>query len=133
MIIATLSMNVMRSPHERDVKVLIREVLTLLSLLQEKYSINQRYLEGGDLSGRMRAILVDWLVQVHLRFHLLQETLYLTIAIIDRFLQVRLMSGFCLDVAFSTLTKLKVERLLYSGKLPPYKLQLSSHTLLYIL
>lgn len=36
----------------------------------------------------MRSILVDWLVQVHLRFHLLQETLYLTVAIIDRFLQV---------------------------------------------
>ena len=36
----------------------------------------------------MRKILIDWLVQVHQRFHLLQETLYLTIAIIDRFLQV---------------------------------------------
>ena len=36
----------------------------------------------------MRTILIDWLVQVHLRFSLLQETLYLTVAIIDRFLQV---------------------------------------------
>ena len=36
----------------------------------------------------MRGILIDWLVQVHLRFHLLQETLYLTVAIIDRFLEV---------------------------------------------
>jgi len=31
---------------------------------------------------------MDWLIQVHQRFHLLQETLYLTVAIIDRFLQV---------------------------------------------
>ena len=60
----------------------------LFYCVQEKYPVNQRYLEGGQLTGRMRAILVDWLVQVHLRFHLLQETLYLTIAIIDRFLQV---------------------------------------------
>ncbi len=45
-------------------------------------------MEGTGLTARMRGILVDWLVQVHLRFHLLQETLYLTIAIIDRFLQV---------------------------------------------
>ena len=37
----------------------------------------------------MRSILIDWLVQVHMRFHLLQETLYLTVAILDRFLQVK--------------------------------------------
>ncbi len=55
---------------------------------QEKYFIREKYLDGSELSGRMRAILIDWLVQVHLRFHLLQETLYLTVAIIDRFLQV---------------------------------------------
>lgn len=37
----------------------------------------------------MRAILIDWLVQVSLKFRLLQETMYMTVAIIDRFLQVR--------------------------------------------
>lgn len=36
----------------------------------------------------MRAILVDWLVQVHSKFRLLQETLYMCVAIMDRFLQV---------------------------------------------
>lgn len=35
----------------------------------------------------MRAILIDWLVEVHLKFKLLQETLYLTVNLIDRFLQ----------------------------------------------
>lgn len=45
-------------------------------------------MEGMDINSRMRAVLVDWLVQVHLRFHLLQETLYLTVALLDRFLQV---------------------------------------------
>jgi len=35
----------------------------------------------------MREILVDWLVEVHLKFKLLQETLYLTVNIIDRFLE----------------------------------------------
>lgn len=55
--------------------------------LEVKYPIKVKYLEGREISGRMRSILIDWLVQVHLRFHLLQETLYLTVAIIDRFLQ----------------------------------------------
>lgn len=41
----------------------------------------------------MRAILVDWLVQVHSKFRLLQETLYMCIAIMDRFLQVSAAAG----------------------------------------
>jgi hypothetical protein len=36
----------------------------------------------------MRGVLVDWLVEVHEQFHLVAETLYLTVAIIDRYLQV---------------------------------------------
>ena len=36
----------------------------------------------------MRAVLVDWLVMIHFRFKLLQETLYMTVYIIDKYLQV---------------------------------------------
>ncbi len=35
----------------------------------------------------MRAILIDWLVEVHLKFKLVPETLYLTVNLIDRFLE----------------------------------------------
>ena len=38
----------------------------------------------------MRAILIDWLVEVHLKFKLMPETLYLTVNIIDRFLERKL-------------------------------------------
>ena len=41
-----------------------------------------------QINAKMRAILIDWLIQVHLRFTLLQETLYLTISVIDRYLEV---------------------------------------------
>ena len=34
----------------------------------------------------MRSILVDWLVQVHKRFKLVPDTLYLTVGILDRYL-----------------------------------------------
>jgi cyclin B len=34
----------------------------------------------------MRAILVDWLIEVHFKFKLLPETLFLTINLIDRYL-----------------------------------------------
>ena len=41
------------------------------------------------VNGKMRGVLVDWLIEVHSQFKLLQETLYMTIYIIDKFLQVK--------------------------------------------
>lgn len=43
--------------------------------------ITQKY-----ISEKMRAILVDWLIDIHSKFRLLDETLFLTINIIDRYL-----------------------------------------------
>lgn len=39
-----------------------------------------------EINAKMRAILVDWLVQVHSKFDLSPETLYLTINLMDRYL-----------------------------------------------
>lgn len=36
----------------------------------------------------MREILIDWLIQVHIKYQLRQETLFLTINLIDRYLGV---------------------------------------------
>ena len=41
----------------------------------------------ADVNEKMRAILIDWLVEVHLKFKLMVETLYLTVNLIDRFLE----------------------------------------------
>lgn len=41
-----------------------------------------------ELKSSMRGILVDWLVEVHTKFRLLPETLYLCVNIIDRYLQL---------------------------------------------
>ena len=41
-----------------------------------------------DLNEMMRGILIDWLIEVHDKFELMEETLYLTISVIDRFLAV---------------------------------------------
>eukprot|EP00850_Spirogloea_muscicola_P003108 SM000012S25370 [mRNA] locus=s12:773858:776602:+ [translate_table: standard] len=46
----------------------------------------------GDINDRMRGILVDWLVEVHLKFKLLPETLFLTSNLIDRFLAAHTVS-----------------------------------------
>ncbi|KAJ1451533.1 cyclin-like protein [Pelagophyceae sp. CCMP2097] len=39
-----------------------------------------------DISPKMRAILVDWLIEVHMKFKMTQQTIYLTVHIIDRYL-----------------------------------------------
>ncbi|XP_011000901.1 PREDICTED: G2/mitotic-specific cyclin-2-like isoform X2 [Populus euphratica] len=40
-----------------------------------------------DINEKMRAILIDWLIEVHYKFELMEETLFLAINLIDRFLE----------------------------------------------
>lgn len=40
----------------------------------------------------MRTTLIDWLLQVHLRYHMLPETLWIAVNIVDRFLSARVVS-----------------------------------------
>ena len=42
-----------------------------------------------DVNEKMRSILIDWLVEVHHKFKLVPETLFLTTNLIDRFLQLK--------------------------------------------
>ncbi|XP_058213833.1 G2/mitotic-specific cyclin-2-like isoform X1 [Rhododendron vialii] len=40
-----------------------------------------------DINEKMRAILIHWLIEVHYKFKLMEETLFLTVNLIDRFLE----------------------------------------------
>ncbi|KAA8528826.1 hypothetical protein F0562_036181 [Nyssa sinensis] len=42
-----------------------------------------------DINDRMRGILIDWLIEVHYKFELMDETLYLSVNLIDRFLAIQ--------------------------------------------
>lgn len=46
----------------------------------------------AEIQWSMRAVLMDWIVQVHHRFNLLPETLYLCVNYIDRFLSCKVVS-----------------------------------------
>ncbi|KAL3643122.1 hypothetical protein CASFOL_013937 [Castilleja foliolosa] len=41
-----------------------------------------------EISPQMRCILINWLVEVHQKFDLMEETLFLTVTIIDRYLSL---------------------------------------------
>ncbi|XP_073443061.1 G2/mitotic-specific cyclin-B2-like isoform X2 [Dendrobates tinctorius] len=66
----------------------VQDIYAYLKELEVKQSVRPHYLQGMEVNERMRALLVDWLMQVHSKFHLIQETLYMAVATMDRFLQV---------------------------------------------
>jgi G2/mitotic-specific cyclin 1/2 len=63
------------------------DIFEYLKKLEVSTQPNADYMDHQeDLEWKMRGILVDWLIEVHTRFHLLPETLFLAVNIIDRFL-----------------------------------------------
>lgn len=54
---------------------------------------NAHYMDNqSEIQWSMRSVLIDWLVQVHHRFSLLPETLFLAVNYIDRFLSCKIVS-----------------------------------------
>lgn len=54
---------------------------------------NAHYMDiQTEIQWSMRSVLMDWLVQVHMRFSLLPETLFLAVNYIDRFLSCKIVS-----------------------------------------
>lgn len=64
--------------------------LNIREFLQKKelfFQADPLYIDRQtDLTEKMRTILVDWLIDVHLKFKLLPNTLFLTVNLIDRYL-----------------------------------------------
>jgi G2/mitotic-specific cyclin 1/2 len=63
------------------------DIFEYLRDLECKSVPNPQYMSHqDDLEWKTRGILIDWLVEVHTRFHLLPETLFLAVNVVDRFL-----------------------------------------------
>ncbi|RKP38228.1 cyclin-like protein, partial [Dimargaris cristalligena] len=71
----------------------VNEIFDYMRHLEIKLLPNPKYMDQQkELTWKMRSILVDWLIEVHNKFRLLGETLFLTINMIDRFLSLRTVS-----------------------------------------
>lgn len=65
----------------------VREIFDYYFALETVTQPNPNYMDHqDDLEWKMRGILIDWLIEVHTRFRLLPETLFLAVNIVDRFL-----------------------------------------------
>ncbi|KAL5720465.1 G2/mitotic-specific cyclin S13-7 [Ranunculus cassubicifolius] len=56
------------------------------SVLQNSIRAHDYMDSQPEINEKMRAILVDWLIEVHNKFELMPETLYLTVHIVDQYL-----------------------------------------------
>ncbi|XP_047985012.1 G2/mitotic-specific cyclin-B2 [Leguminivora glycinivorella] len=66
----------------------IKDIYHYLTELELKYPIEPDHLRKQSvITGKMRATLIDWLVEVQRQFSLVLETFHLTVGIIDRYLQ----------------------------------------------
>jgi len=55
---------------------------------EEKYLVDPNYMSNqSDINHRMRAILIDWLIDVHLKYKLIPQTMYIAVNLIDRYLE----------------------------------------------
>ncbi|KAH7541986.1 hypothetical protein FEM48_Zijuj02G0025400 [Ziziphus jujuba var. spinosa] len=67
----------------------IDELYEFYKLSEEENQVKDYMASQSDINSKMRSILVDWLIEVHHKFELNPETLYLTINIVDRFLSMK--------------------------------------------
>ncbi|ORY35421.1 cyclin-like protein [Naematelia encephala] len=69
------------------------EIFKHMEDLEQTVMPNPRYMDfQTEIEWTMRTTLIDWLLQVHLRYHMLPETLWIAVNLVDRFLSVRVVS-----------------------------------------
>ncbi|XP_054160200.1 G2/mitotic-specific cyclin-B2-like [Oppia nitens] len=71
----------------------VNDIYNYLRRLEKEQFVSPNFLSiQKEMTPRMRAVLVDWLINVHHQFKLLPETLYLGISIMDRFFMKEVIS-----------------------------------------
>lgn len=83
------------APHDENVDDVLKVAPYATDLYQHWYHVEGRccprmYMDNQpDINAKMRAILIDWLAEVHMKFRLAPETFYLCVNLIDRFLTIK--------------------------------------------
>mmetsp|Transcript_29922 Transcript_29922/g.67922 ORF Transcript_29922/g.67922 Transcript_29922/m.67922 type:complete len:346 (+) Transcript_29922:46-1083(+) len=68
----------------------VNEMYEHFNEMERDFNVNCNYMAKQEaVNEKMRAILADWLVEVHLKFKMVPESLYMTVSIIDRYLELK--------------------------------------------
>ncbi|XP_047323032.1 G2/mitotic-specific cyclin S13-7-like [Impatiens glandulifera] len=76
--------------NELAVVEYIEDIYKFYKLVENESRAHDYIDSQPEINEKMRAILIDWLIEVHHKFELTMETLYLTINIVDRYLASKL-------------------------------------------
>lgn len=69
------------------------DIFEYMACCERESMANPNYMDFQDeIQWHMRTTLIDWLLQVHMRYHMLPETLWIAVNLVDRFLSARIVS-----------------------------------------
>ncbi|KAF5307167.1 hypothetical protein FQR65_LT00683 [Abscondita terminalis] len=66
----------------------VQDIFHYLCKYEQNCIIRKNYLASHKSTPRMRSVLVNWIVEVHESFKMTLETLHMSVAILDRYLQL---------------------------------------------
>ncbi|PSR86757.1 G2/mitotic-specific cyclin-2 like [Actinidia chinensis var. chinensis] len=75
--------------NELAVVEYVEDLYKFYKLTENESRVHDYMDSQPEINSKMRSILMDWLTEVHRKFELMPETLYLTINIVDRYLSVK--------------------------------------------
>lgn len=67
----------------------VDDIYMFYKLTEDESRVHDYMVSQANINAKMRTILVDWLIEVHNKFKLMPETLYLTVNILDRYLSMK--------------------------------------------
>jgi len=73
--------------HPQNVDDYFNDIVDEIKNNEEKFMPEFNYMsKQKDINNRMRAILIDWLIDVHLKYKMVPQTMYISVNLIDRYL-----------------------------------------------
>ncbi|KAI8000784.1 hypothetical protein LOK49_LG09G00178 [Camellia lanceoleosa] len=72
--------------NELAVVEYVEDIYKFYKLIEGESQVHDYMDSQLEINLKMRSILIDWLTEVHRKFELMPETLYLTINIVDQYL-----------------------------------------------
>lgn len=81
--------NIDQNCNHLDVAEYVDEIYQYYWVMEAHHQPVQNYMEmQKEITPHMRGILVNWLIEVHQKFDLMQETLYLMVTLLDKYLSL---------------------------------------------
>ena len=83
----TENQNIIYNMYPQNVDEYFDDIVNELKNNEEKFLPEINYMaKQKDINHRMRAILIDWLIDVHLKYKMVPQTMYISVNLIDRYL-----------------------------------------------